>query len=49
MAKVINCGCGWSARAESDEELVKETQKHVQEVHHLMARRELILAQARTE
>lgn len=49
MAKVTNCGCGWSVKAESDDELVKAVQAHVSEVHKLMARREIILAQAHTE
>ncbi len=49
MAKVINCGCGWTVRAESDDELVKQVTEHVRDAHHEMARRELILAQARPE
>jgi predicted small metal-binding protein len=49
MAKVTKCGCGWSVRADSDDELVAAVQAHVSEAHKLMARREIILAQARTE
>lgn len=49
MAKVISCGCGWSVKAQTDDELVKSVQEHVSQVHRLMARREIILAQARTE
>jgi len=49
MAKVIKCGCGWSVKAETDNELVQNVTGHVAQVHHLQARREVILAQAHTE
>lgn len=49
MAKVINCPCGWTARAETDDELVEQVQKHAKEVHDQSATREEILAMAKPE
>ncbi len=49
MAKVINCPCGWNARAENDDELVKEVQQHSKDVHDQAATREEILAMAKPE
>jgi predicted small metal-binding protein len=37
MTKVINCECGYTARGETDEELVADTREHVQEQHPDMA------------
>lgn len=33
MGKVINCECGETVRAESDDELVDKVQRHVGEAH----------------
>lgn len=33
MAKVINCECGETVRAESDDELVAKVERHVGEAH----------------
>ena len=33
MGKVINCECGVTVRAESDDELVDKVQRHVGEAH----------------
>lgn len=49
MAKVINCPCGWSYRAETDDDLVQNVQKHAKEVHDQDATRDEILAMAKPE
>jgi predicted small metal-binding protein len=33
MAKVINCDCGYTARGESDEDLVRDARNHIQSDH----------------
>jgi predicted small metal-binding protein len=33
VAKVINCECGYQARGETDEELLADAHKHIDEVH----------------
>jgi predicted small metal-binding protein len=33
MAYVLNCDCGYVARGETEDELVDETTRHVEEVH----------------
>jgi predicted small metal-binding protein len=33
MAKVINCECGEVVRAETDDELVENVERHVSEAH----------------
>jgi predicted small metal-binding protein len=33
MAKVINCDCGYVVRGETDEELLREAHKHLEEEH----------------
>lgn len=47
--KVINCPCGWTARAENDDDLVNQVQQHAKEVHNQASTREEILAMARPE
>ena len=42
--KVINCDCGFVVRGKTDEELVKEAQKHAREVHGMEITREQVLA-----
>jgi predicted small metal-binding protein len=33
MAKIINCECGYTVRGETDDELLAEAQKHMQDAH----------------
>jgi predicted small metal-binding protein len=33
MGKVVNCECGQTVRAESDDDLVAQVEAHVQQVH----------------
>ena len=33
MAKVINCDCGYTVRGETDDELLAEAHKHIDEAH----------------
>jgi predicted small metal-binding protein len=33
MAYVINCDCGYVSRAETEDELVQEANRHMEEVH----------------
>lgn len=49
MAKVINCPCGQTIRAETDDELVRLGQEHARTVHGQEAKREELLAMARPE
>lgn len=49
MAKVINCDCGYTARGETDDELVADAQKHAREVHDMELTREQVLAMAEDE
>ena len=49
MAKVINCPCGWSVRADNDEDLIRQVQQHAKETHNQEAKREEILAMAQNE
>lgn len=49
MAKVINCPCGWTAKADTDDELVRQVTQHAKEVHNQTTTREEILAMARPE
>jgi predicted small metal-binding protein len=37
MAYVLRCDCGFVARAETEDELVEETNRHIEEVHPDMA------------
>jgi predicted small metal-binding protein len=46
MGKVINCDCGYTARGETDDELVADAQKHAREVHDMELTREQVLAMA---
>jgi predicted small metal-binding protein len=49
MAKSIQCDCGYIARADTDDELVADTQRHAREAHGMELTREQILAMARSE
>jgi predicted small metal-binding protein len=49
MAYVINCECGYTARGETEDEIVADAQQHIQDKHPEMADtmgREQILALA---
>jgi predicted small metal-binding protein len=51
MSKLINCECGQVVRAESDDELVAEVERHVESDHPELAgkmSRDDILAMAET-
>ena len=47
--KGVKCPCGWSYSSESDDDLVREVQKHGKEVHNMEASREEVLAMAQPE
>lgn len=49
MAKTLTCPCGWSTRADSDDELVAEVTKHAKDVHDQAVTREEVLSMARPE
>lgn len=52
MSKVINCECGQTVRAESDDDLVAQVESHVHEAHPGLVgkmSRDDILAMAETE
>jgi predicted small metal-binding protein len=52
MAKLINCECGYVVRGETDEELVRHAERHIQETHPDLAgkvTREDLLAMAEEE
>ena len=49
MAKVINCPCGLSVRAENDDELIRQVQQHAKDVHNMSPTRDEILAMAKPE
>jgi predicted small metal-binding protein len=49
MAKVINCDCGYTVRGETDEDLLAQAHKHIDEKHPDMKGQvtdEQLLAQA---
>ena len=37
MAYIINCDCGYVSRGETEDELMKETNRHIAAVHPDMA------------
>jgi predicted small metal-binding protein len=47
MTKEIKCDCGWSVRADTDDDLVAEAQEHAREAHHMDSTREQLLSMAR--
>ena len=47
MGKVIQCPCGYVVRAEDENSLVAEAEKHAREVHGMKLTREQALAMAR--
>lgn len=51
MSYVINCECGYTARGETEDELVADATQHIEQVHPKMAgaTRDQILAMAEEE
>ena len=49
MAKVVNCPCGQSIRADTDDELVRLVKEHGRTVHSQEVKREDVLAMAQPE
>ncbi len=49
MAKVVNCPCGETIRADNDDELVRLVQAHGKEVHSQEVSRDDALAMAQPE
>jgi predicted small metal-binding protein len=49
MKKTLNCPCGWSASADTDDDLVKQVQQHAKEAHDQTPSRDEILSMARPE
>ena len=49
MAKVVNCPCGQTIKADTDDELVGLVQAHGKDVHDQEVKREYVLAMARPE
>lgn len=46
MSKVINCPCGYIVRADTEDELVAQAQKHAKAVHGMELTRDQALAMA---
>jgi predicted small metal-binding protein len=46
MTKVIQCPCGTVIRAEDDETIVSQAQRHAKDVHAMELTREQVLAMA---
>ena len=44
--KKVACDCGKTIRAQNDEQLVADVQRHAREVHHMDLTREQVLAMA---
>lgn len=50
MSKVVNCPCGATVRASTDDELVSQVQSHARDVHHgMVISREQALEMAKPE
>jgi predicted small metal-binding protein len=47
--KIVKCNCGFIVRADSDDVLVRELQKHAKEDHKMDISREQILAMAQPD
>ena len=46
MEKVLHCDCGFEARGEDEDELVREVQRHALEAHGMPLTRAQVLALA---
>ena len=49
MTKVVQCDCGYVAKADSDEDLIAQVQAHAEEVHNMNLTDEQVLAMAQPE
>jgi predicted small metal-binding protein len=49
MAKKVQCDCGFVAREQEDDALVKVVQEHAKAVHNMDLSREQVLAMAKSE
>ena len=49
MAKIVQCDCGYVARGETDDELVRDVQEHARAVHDMEFSREQVLSMAKPE
>jgi len=50
MSKIVNCPCGATVRAETDDELISQLQTHAREIHDRMViSREQALEMAKPE
>jgi predicted small metal-binding protein len=47
--KVAECPCGWKYKAKSEEEIVREVQKHGKEAHGKTIKKEEVLSKVRDE
>ena len=47
MQKVINCPCGFTVTADTDDQLVAKAQEHAKQVHQMDLSRDQALAMAR--
>jgi predicted small metal-binding protein len=47
MGKIINCPCGFTVTAETEDQLVAKAQKHAKEIHQMDLSREDALAMAK--
>ena len=48
-SKIVKCNCGFIVRSESDDNLVRELQKHAKQDHKMDLSREQILAMAQPD
>jgi predicted small metal-binding protein len=46
VTKIIRCSCGYVVRADTDDRLVADAQRHAREVHNLAVTKEQVLAMA---
>jgi predicted small metal-binding protein len=49
MAKIVECQCGYVARGETDDELVRDVQEHAKQKHQIEFSREQVMAMAKEE
>lgn len=47
MEKIVECACGYQARAAHEDDLVRDLQEHARRVHQMEMTREQVLAIAR--
>jgi predicted small metal-binding protein len=49
MAKTVQCDCGFVARSESDDDLIRQVQQHAKSVHDMDLTAEQVLDMAHPE